>query len=95
MAKKILVLGRDPSTLKGAVDMLNENGYDAHGETVDKQAIQAYQNSHFDGVLLGGGVGPESQQLLIPIFQKINPNIKITKGHPWQALDALSEAFKE
>ncbi|HAY3508048.1 hypothetical protein BBI01_00015 [Chryseobacterium artocarpi] len=89
----ILVIGRDPKTLQGVVEMLKENGYDAQGESIDEQALEIFNKYHFDGVLLGGGVGPQSREILIPAFIKKNPQIKIASGHPWQALDALSKIF--
>ncbi len=89
--KKILVVGRHLQTL--LVDMLDENGYEARGESTDEQALEAFKKFDFDGVLLGGGVGPQSQEILIPAFTKAKPNIKIVHGHPWQALAALRAAF--
>lgn len=91
----ILVVGRDPQTLQGVVDMLKENGYEAHGESIDEYALEAFNKYDFDGVLLGGGVGPRSREILIPAFKKKNPNVKIASGHPWQALAALREVFPQ
>lgn len=89
----ILVIGRDPQTLQGVVDMLKEHGYDAHGESIDDYALQAFNQFDFDGVLLGGGVDAQSREILIPAFLKKKPELKIASGHPWQALEALREAF--
>lgn len=91
----ILVVGRDPQTLQGVVDMLKENGYDAHGESIDEIALEAFNKYDFDGVLLGGGVDSQSREVLVPAFLNKNPKVKIASGHPWQALEALREAFTE
>lgn len=93
MKKNILVIGRNPQTLQGVVDMLKENGYDAHGENIDELAIEVFNKFSFDGVLLGGGVGLGSREVLIPFFTSIKPDVKIASGHPWQALKALRIAF--
>lgn len=95
MKKKILVIGRDPQTLQGVVDMLYENGYEAIGESIDENAMETFKKNDFDGVLLGGGVGPGSREVLIPFFTSIKPDVKIASGHPWQALEALRIAFEE
>ena len=94
MKKKILVVGRDPQTLQGAVNMLNENGYEAHGENIDENALETFKKFNFDGVLLGGGVGPRSQEVMLPVFKAKNPDIKVVQAHPWQALEALRVAFE-
>ena len=95
MKKNILVIGRDPKTLQGVVEMLKENGYDAHGENIDERALEASNKLDFDIVLLGGGVNAESRKILIPTFTERNPQVKIASGHPWQALEALRIAFEE
>ncbi|MDV3778003.1 hypothetical protein CMU25_17335 [Elizabethkingia anophelis] len=93
MKKNILVIGRDLQTLQGVVDMLYENGYEATGESIDEDAMETFKKKDFDGVLLGGGVGPGSKEILIPFFINIKPDVKIASAHPWQALEALRIIF--
>lgn len=51
----ILMIGRDPQTLQGVVDILKENGYDASGKSIVES----------EGMLLGGVVAPKSVAILV------------------------------
>lgn len=91
--KRILIIGRDPKTLQGVIDMLNNHNYEAYGEYIDEKAIETFKRMHFDAVAMGGGVNQQSRNLFNTEFLKINPDLKVIYAHPWEVLEELRLAF--
>jgi DNA-binding NarL/FixJ family response regulator len=89
--KKILIIGRHPEMLASVIDMLNQNGYVASGETENEKAILAFKSINFDAVVIGGGVDHESRNYIHYEFPKINAAIKIIDGNPHTILEELKK----
>jgi len=75
--------------------------WEAVGALVDETAIELFQQRRLDLVLIGGGVGPESEAKLRAIFTFQNPLIRIVQyfgggdGHLFAEIKAALLAQQE
>lgn len=61
---RVLVVGRDPSTMRRALRLLEEVKLDAVGALDDTDAVAQIESGGFDAVLIGGGVEEGSRMML-------------------------------
>jgi len=75
---QILVIGKEPDILQTVVRLINNNNnWNAIGTGEDETAIELFHQHVYDLVLLGGGIGPESEIKLRKLFTLQNADIKI------------------
>jgi hypothetical protein len=79
---QILVIGRNPEIVQTVVRLINNNpAWNATFALTDEVAIKYFEAQPFNLVLLGGGIEPESDNLLRHEFTARNPNITIIQHY--------------
>lgn len=72
------MVGRHPEIMQTVLELINKtDDWEATGALSDETAIELYQKRRYDVVLIGGGVGEESEAKLRAIFTFQNPLIRI------------------
>jgi hypothetical protein len=77
---RILVVGRSPSVLLQAVDILRGKGYAAHATNQFDQVLDDYDPAATDIVVFGGMVPAETKQYLREQFSARNPDVTFVQG---------------
>jgi hypothetical protein len=77
---RILVVGRSPSVLLEAVDILRSKGYAAHATNQFDQVLDDYDPAATDIVIFGGMVPAETKQYLRKQFSAGNPDVTFVQG---------------
>jgi DNA-binding NtrC family response regulator len=79
---QILVIGRHEQIMQTVLRLLSQQEqWQAIGAITDEEAIEKFQQHHFDIVLLGGGVEEESEQKLCSLFTFQHPDIIIIQHY--------------
>ncbi|OSZ79051.1 hypothetical protein CAP35_12615 [Chitinophagaceae bacterium IBVUCB1] len=81
--------------MASVINMLNSNGYDAIGATTDADAINQFNTTLPDAVIIGGGVEPASRAMFHQQFADIKKGVPIIDAHPHTLLQALQAALSE
>jgi DNA-binding NarL/FixJ family response regulator len=77
---QILVIGRHPEILQTVLRLINKNdAWEGIGTGDDNEAFELFQKHNFDIVLIGGGVGSDSENHFRAVFNQQKPNIKIVQ----------------
>jgi hypothetical protein len=78
----ILVIGRHPQIMETILRLINgQPNWQAQGALLDSEAIEKFNSSNFNLVLIGGGVAESAEEKLKAIFQKTNPQIKTIRHY--------------
>lgn len=78
----ILYIGRHPEILETVVRLINSNeDWFGAGAESDEMAMELFQSIHFQIVLLGCGIEPESEEKLRAFFEKTNPTSSIIQHY--------------
>lgn len=91
--KKILVIGRHAHMLQNVMNLLNNNGYMAYGETDNQKAIATFKTAGVHAVIIGGGVDDASRRYFEETFRQLQPRVKIIYAHPHSVLMDVQQAF--
>jgi DNA-binding response OmpR family regulator len=79
---EILVICRHPEILQTVVRLINNNpGWHATGALTDEEAIAVFGAQPFQLILLGSGIGQESEDKLCAIFKARKPGIIIIQHY--------------
>jgi hypothetical protein len=79
---EILTIGRHQEILQTVVRLINNNpDWNATGVITDEDAVAAFTSRHFQLVLLGGGIEPESEHKLCAAFKARQPGIVIVQHY--------------
>jgi hypothetical protein len=79
---QILTIGRHPEILQTVVRLVNTNpAWECTGALTDEEALAIFTAKSFKLVLLGGGIGPESEKQLCAAFKARNPQIIIAQHY--------------
>lgn len=97
MEKKIqiLVIGRHRAMMENVLAMLRNEGYAATGEFTNEAALGTFEEGHFDGVIIGGGVDEPSRNLFHTTFKRLRPDVKVLNASPATILADLKFAFPD
>jgi hypothetical protein len=76
----VLVVGRSPSALVAAVDILRERGYTANATNQFDSVLTDYDTSKVDILVFGGMVPPETKQHLSDEVTRLNPDARVVQG---------------
>ncbi len=77
---RILIVGRSPSVLLEAVDILRGKGYTADATNQFDQVLDDYDPAATDIVLFGGMVPAQTKQYLREEFSARNPDVTFVQG---------------
>jgi hypothetical protein len=78
----ILTIGRHPGILATVVRLVNNNPlWHCTGVITDVEALAVFTTLPFKLVLLGNGIGPESEATLCTAFRAHNPQISIVQHY--------------
>ena len=77
---RILVVGRSPSVLLEAVDILRRKGYPADATNQFDDVLDDYDLTGIDIVVFGGMVPAETKQYLREQFSGRNPDVTLVQG---------------
>lgn len=78
----ILVIGRHPQIMETVLRLINgQPNWQAQGALTDSEAIEKFNSTNFNLVLIGGGVEVSSEQKLKVAFEKINPQVKMIRHY--------------
>lgn len=79
---EILVVGRNLEIVQTVVRLINNNpAWNATPAVTNLDAISLFQSRPFTLVLLGGGIEPESDEMLRGAFTSHNPKIIIIQHY--------------
>jgi hypothetical protein len=76
----VLVVGRSPSALVAAVEILRAMGYTAHATNQFDRVLTDYDTSKVDILVFGGMVPPDTKQHLRDEVTRRNPEAHIVQG---------------
>jgi DNA-binding NtrC family response regulator len=93
--ENVLVVGRHSFIMEKVITILRQQGYQAIGASTDEQAIDMISNQELDAVIFGGGVEPESIELIESKALAINEKIKFVRAHPQTILEDLKKVLSE
>ena len=77
---RVLIVGRSPAALIGAVDRLRELGYGANASNQFERLLEDYDVREVDLVLFGGMVPPPMRERLEHEVARINPSAQCASG---------------
>src|SRR6266487_3755615 len=77
---RVLVVGRSPSVLRAAVDLLRGKGYLADVTNQFDRVLDEYDVSDLDVLVFGGMVPPETKQYLREEITKRNAGVTFVQG---------------
>jgi hypothetical protein len=76
----VLVVGRSPSVLEEAVDLLRERGLRADATNAFDRVLQDYDGADLDVVVFGGLVPPATKEHLGVEIARLNPAARFVQG---------------
>ena len=79
-AKRVLIVGRSPSVLLEAVDILRGRGYEADATNQFDDVVSDYDVSGLDVLVFGGMVPGDTKQHLREDVSKLNPTVTFVQG---------------
>jgi hypothetical protein len=77
---RVLVVGRSPSVLVAAVDILRAKGYTADATNRFDRVLDDYDVTGLDVLVFGGMVPPDTKQLLRAEISRRNPRVSFVQG---------------
>jgi hypothetical protein len=77
---RVLIVGRSPSTLTGAVEILRAKGYSANATNQFDRVLEDYDVSTLDLVVFGGMVPPDMKEHLRDEITERNPGVTFIQG---------------
>jgi len=78
----ILVVGRHQEILETVVRLLNNNAdWKATGAKTNVEAVQAFDHTHFDLIMLTNGIEPEDENNLRAYFTDHRPEVKVIQHY--------------
>jgi EmrB/QacA subfamily drug resistance transporter len=78
--ERVLIVGRSPSVLVDAVDILRADGYSADATNQFDQVIDDYDVTDLDVLVFGGMVPADTKQQLRDHIAARNPNVTFVQG---------------
>jgi hypothetical protein len=77
---RVLIVGRSPSVLRAAVDLLRGKGYLADVTNQFDRVLDEYDVSDLDVLVFGGMIPPETKQYLREEITKRNAGVTVVQG---------------
>jgi len=77
---RVLIVGRSPSVLLEAVDILRGRGYDANATNQFDDVLRDYDVAQIDMLVFGGMVPVETKQRLRELVSTLNPAVSVVQG---------------
>jgi hypothetical protein len=78
--RRALIIGRSPSALTSAVEILRAKGYSADATNQFDRVLQDYDVTYLDFVVFGGLVPPDTKQYLRDEITQRNPGVTFIQG---------------
>ncbi|WP_040802448.1 hypothetical protein [Nocardia concava] len=79
-AERVLIVGRSPSVLLEAVEILRGRGYDANATNQFDDVLDDYDVTAIDVLTFGGMVPADTKQYLREEVTKLNPAVTVVQG---------------
>ena len=79
-AERVLVIGRSPSVLLEAVDILRSKGFHTDATNQFDDVLVEYDTTSFDVIVFGGFVPPSTKQHLRDEISKVNDHVTFVQG---------------
>lgn len=79
-ARRVLIIGRSPNALIGAVEILRAKGYDADATNQFERILDDYDVTDLDFVVFGGMVPPDTKQRLRDAVTDRNSGVTFIQG---------------
>lgn len=80
MDQRILIIGRSPSVILDAADILRNKGFRADATNQFDDVLTEYDATDFDVVLFGGMVPADTKRQLRDEFSKVNDHVTFVQG---------------
>jgi hypothetical protein len=78
--ERILVIGRSPSVILDAADILRSKGFHADATNQFDEVLTEYDTTNIDVVVFGGMVPPYTKQYLRDEISKVNDHVTFVQG---------------
>jgi hypothetical protein len=78
--ERILVIGRSPSVILDAADILRGKGFHADATNQFDEVLTDYDTTNLDVVVFGGMVPPDTKQYLREEISKVNDHVTFVQG---------------
>ena len=78
--QRILVIGRSPSVILEAADILRSRGFHADATNQFDEVLTEYDTTDLDVVVFGGMVPPDAREYLKKEISKVNDHVKFVQG---------------
>jgi hypothetical protein len=78
--ERILVIGRSPSVILDAADILRGKGFHADATNQFDEVLTEYDTTTLDVVVFGGMVPPDTKQYLREEISKVNDHVTFVQG---------------
>jgi hypothetical protein len=78
--RRVLVVGRSPSVLEGAVDALRADGFDADATNQFASVLDDYDARAVDVLVFGGMVPADAKEQLRRDVAALNPRVTVVQG---------------
>ncbi len=78
--ERILIIGRSPSVLLEAADILRSKGFHADATNQFDEVLTEYDTTKIDVVVFGGMVPPNTKQRLKEEISKVNDHVTFVQG---------------
>jgi hypothetical protein len=78
--KRVLVVGRSPSVILDAADILRSKGFHADATNQFDGVLTEYDTTNLDVVVFGGMVPPKAKQYLREEISKVNGHVTFVQG---------------
>jgi hypothetical protein len=78
--ERILVIGRSPSVILDAADMLRSKGFHADATNQFDEVLTDYDTTNIDVVVFGGMVPPNAKEYLREEISKVNGHVTFVQG---------------
>jgi hypothetical protein len=78
--ERVLVIGRSPSVILDAADILRSRGFHADATNQFDKVLTEYDTTNIDVVVFGGMVPPNTKQYLREEISKVNSHVTFVQG---------------
>jgi hypothetical protein len=78
--ERVLVIGRSPSVILDAADILRSRGFHADATNQFDEVMTEYDTTNIDVVVFGGMVPPNTKQYLREEISKVNSHVTFVQG---------------
>jgi hypothetical protein len=78
--ERVLVIGRSPSVILDAADILRSKGFHADASNQFGEVLAEYDTTNIDVVVFGGMVPPSTKQYLREEISKVNSRVTFVQG---------------